>query len=235
VNAAHIGADGARQEEQLMEPNLRVAAVILAAGSGSRLGGTAKALIRIDGVPLVRRQIDTLRAAGIADILVVTGQYHRAIAQVLAPTGVRLVHNPHAARGQALSVRLGLQAVDTRADAVMVVLCDQPLLTPADLIDLIAAWSDQRAVDHDFMVPWVAGKGRGNPVLASRRVVQSILASGRYQALRDYMDAHPESILRLDTANDHYIVDIDRTQDLVDVAARLGCEVTLPALVGPKP
>jgi hypothetical protein len=39
----------------------------------------------------------------------------------------------------------------------------------------------------------------------------------------------------LDTANDHYIVDIDRTQDLVDVAARLGCEVTLPALVGPKP
>ena len=211
-----------------------MAAVILAAGSGTRLGGTAKALIRIDGVPLVRRQIDALQVAGITDILVVTGDHHGAIAQVLAPTGVRLVHNADVAGGQGMSVRLGLQAVDTQADAVMVVLCDQPLLTPADLADLVDAWSDHRGGDHDFVVPWVAGERRGNPVLASRRAVQAILASDRYQALRDYMDAHPESIVRMDTVNDHYIVDIDRAQDLVHVADRLGCEVTLPTAVDPR-
>jgi len=63
--------------------------------------------------------------------------------------------------------------------------------------------------------------------------LQAILTSDRYVGCRDFMDVHAESILRMDTANDHYIVNIDRAQDLVDMAARLGCEVTLPALVDP--
>lgn len=206
----------------------RVAAVILAAGSGTRLGGTAKALIRIAGVPLVRRQIDALRGAGVADIVVVTGTHHDAIEQVIAPVGARVVRNDDAARGQATSVRLGLQTVDARAPAVMLVLCDQPMLTSTDLAHLLSAF-DGRGAQHDFVVPWVHGAGRGNPVVASRRAVQAILDSTAFVACRDYMDAHPASVLRMETANDHYVVDIDRAQDLVEVAARLGCEVTMPA------
>jgi len=76
-----------------------------------------------------------------------------------------------------------------------------------------------------------AARQPGTCITARR--VQAILTSGRYVGCRDYMDVHPEIILRMDTANDHYIVDIDRAQDLVDMAARLGCEVTLPALVDP--
>ncbi|MCB2002252.1 MAG: hypothetical protein KDH91_18675, partial [Rhodoferax sp.] len=64
----------------------------------------------------------------------------------------------------------------------------------------------QRAA-HDFVVPRVDGSRRGNPVLASARVVRTIRASDRYQACRDYMDAHPESVLHMDTTNDHYVVD----------------------------
>lgn len=208
---------------------LRLAAVILAAGQGSRLGGIAKALIGIDGVPLVRRQIDALRGAGVADIVVVTGDHHDAIAPVVAPDGVRLAHNRDAAGGQGGSVRLGLQAVGTDVDAVLMVLCDQPLLTSADLRELIGAFR-QRA-DHDFVVPRVDGTRRGNPVVASGRVVRTILADKRYRACRDYMDAHPESVQHMDTTNDHYVVDIDQAQDLVDVAARLGCSVSLPGRV----
>lgn len=207
---------------------LRMAAVILAAGSGTRLGGTAKALIRVGGVPLVRRQIHALRAAGVTDIVVVTGAHHDAIASVLAPTSARLVRNDDAARGQAGSVRLGLQAVAPQSDGVIVVLCDQPLLTSADFLDLLAAFA-KRGATHDFVVPWVDGTRRGNPVLASRHAVRAILVSDRHVGCREYMDAHPQSVLRMDTANDHYVVDIDEPRDLVDVAARLGCDVTLPA------
>lgn len=207
-------------------PALCVAAVILAAGLGERLGGVAKALIRVDGGPLVQRQIDALRGAGIADILVVTGAHHASIARALAGQGVRLVHNADAARGQGTSVRLGLQAADPQADGLLMLPCDQPLLTPADLMDLMAVF--QHRDGHDFVVPWVDGNRRGNPVLVARHAVQAILSGDRYQACRDYMDAHPETVLRWCTANDHYLVDIDQAQDLHDVAVRLGCAVTLP-------
>jgi choline kinase len=51
--------------------------IILAAGKGSRLNGTAgdkpKCLVKAGGITLIERQIDTLRAAGIDDIVVVIG------------------------------------------------------------------------------------------------------------------------------------------------------------------
>ncbi len=222
-------ADSARNNDRPTGQALRVAAVILAAGTGSRLGGVAKALIRVDGVPMVQRQVDVLRGAGVTDIVVVAGVHHDAIAQVVAARGVRCVHNADAARGQGSSVRLGLQRSSPKADAVLLVLCDQPLLTAADLADLIAAFRNRG--DHDFVVPWVDGTRRGNPVAASRRVVQAILSGDQYQACRDYMDAHPESVLRLETANDHYVVDIDRPQDLVALSTRLGGAVMLPTPV----
>lgn len=215
---------------QPAQPQPRLAAVILAAGQGSRLGGVAKALIGIDGTPLARRQIDALRGAGVGDITVVTGGHHEAIAAVVAPAGVRVVHNRDAVRGQAGSVRLGLQAVDRDVEGVLLVLCDQPLLTSPDLRALIAAFR-QRADRHHFVVPRLVGTRRGNPVLASGAVVRTILADDRYPACRDYMDAHPESMLFMDTDNDHYVVDIDQPQDLVDVAARLGSSVCLPGRV----
>ncbi|MEO7940812.1 MAG: nucleotidyltransferase family protein [Burkholderiaceae bacterium] len=204
-----------------------VAAVILAAGSGSRLGGTAKALIRIDGVPLVLRLINAVQGAGIADVLVVTGSYHDAIAQLVAPTGVRVARNMDAANGQSGSVRLGLQHTDPHAEAVMVMLCDQPLLTSADLVELVDAF--HRRAGGEFVVPRVKGHGRGNPVMVSRSAVHAILASTTYVACRDYMDAHPALVSYLDTRNDHYAIDIDVPQDLATVGARLSCTVELPA------
>ncbi len=209
---------------------VKVAAVILAAGSGARLGGVAKALIRVDGTPLVERLIATVRGAGITDVLVVTGEHHDAIAQVIAPTGARVIRNTDVARGQGGSVRLGLLAADAHADAVMILLCDQPLLTSTDLMDLVDAFG--RRTLGEFVVPRIGGSRRGNPVLASRVVVQTILNSDRYTACRDYMDAHPQAVAYMDTGNDHYVVDMDVPQDLVTVQARLGGSVELPSVSG---
>ncbi len=211
---------------------MRVAAVILAAGSGTRLGGTAKALIRIDGLALVQRLIAAVQGAGITDVLVVTGDYHDAIAQVVSATGARVVRNSDAAKGQGGSVRLGLQYANAQADAVMLLLCDQPLLTSADLVDLMDAFG--RRASGEFMVPRVDAKRRGNPVMASRRAVQAILASPTDVACRDYMDAHPELVSYLDTHNDHYVIDIDVPQDLATARARLACTVELSDTPEPR-
>lgn len=208
---------------------LKVAAVILAAGSGNRLGGVAKALIQLDGVPLIRRLMAVLGTAGITDVVVVTGEHHESIAAAIAPGTARLVRNTDVATGQAGSVRLGLQGSDPRADAVMVLLVDQPLLTADDLRDLVAAFGVRSGSGEAFVVPRVDAVHRGNPVLVSRGAVQAILQRSRFIACRDYMDAHPHTVSFMETGNDHYRVDIDLPQDLVAVECRLGLTVTLPA------
>lgn len=210
---------------------MHIVAVILAAGSGTRLGGVAKALIQVGGVLLVQRLIAAVRDAGIADVLVVTGDHHAAIGAAIEPTGARVLRNADFARGQGGSVRQGLQGSDPQADAVLILLCDQPLLTASDLTDLVDAFG--RRTSGEFVVPRIGGTRRGNPVLASRRVVQAILASDRYTACRDYMDAHPETVFYLDTGNDHYVVDIDTPEDLTAVQARLGSPVQMPAQAEP--
>ena len=64
-------------------PALRTAAVLLAAGSASRMGGQPKCLLQLDGRSLIVRQIQALQAVGLNDIVVVLGHYSPAIAAVV--------------------------------------------------------------------------------------------------------------------------------------------------------
>ena len=60
-------------------PRLRIGAVLLAAGAGRRMGGVAKPLIRLQGVPLIRRQLVALSGAGVDEVVVVTGYARDAV------------------------------------------------------------------------------------------------------------------------------------------------------------
>ena len=60
-------------------PRLVVGAVLLAAGSGSRLGCRPKALLELGGVPLIRRQLIALSGAGIDEVVIVLGHHADAI------------------------------------------------------------------------------------------------------------------------------------------------------------
>ncbi|KHA74460.1 nucleotidyl transferase [Pseudomonas chlororaphis] len=69
-------------------------AIILAAGRGSRMKSLTderpKCLVELRGKPLLEWQLESLRAAGISDIAVVTG-YKR---ELLAERGLSEFHNP---------------------------------------------------------------------------------------------------------------------------------------------
>jgi len=126
---------------------LRIGAVLLAAGQGSRMGGVAKSLIRLQGVPLIKRQLIALSGAGVDEVVVVTGYARDAVEASIASFPVTLAHNPDFALGQQSSVRCGLNALRGNFDAVLVALADQPLLGAADLTELIAAFK-KRASGH---------------------------------------------------------------------------------------
>ena len=101
-----------------------IGAVLLAAGSGSRMGHRPKSLLELGGVPLIRRQLIALSGAGVDEVVVVLGHYADRIEEAVKEFPVTMVRNPNPDAGQVSSLRLGLQALSTKLDAVLVALAD---------------------------------------------------------------------------------------------------------------
>jgi molybdenum cofactor cytidylyltransferase len=104
-----------------------VGAVLLAAGSASRMGHRPKSLLELGGVSLIRRQLIALSGAGVDEVVVVLGHYADRIEEAVKEFPVTLVRNLDPDAGQVSSLRLGLQSLSVKLDAVLVALADQPL------------------------------------------------------------------------------------------------------------
>lgn len=210
-----------------LHPRLRIGAVLLAAGEGRRMGGVVKPLIRLQGVPLISRQLVALSGAGVDEVVVVTGHARDAVEEQVRPFPVTLAHNEAHAEGQDGSVRVGLAALNGPFDAIFVVLSDQPLIAAGDLTELIGAFK-KRPAGH-IVVPVVDGR-RGNPILLDAVAHARILESGTNLACRHLIEREPELVHVHETANTRFIVDLDTVDDVRALAQRTGWRFELPAL-----
>jgi molybdenum cofactor cytidylyltransferase len=140
-----------------------VAAIILAAGQGTRFGAEPKLLAELAGKPLIRHVAQAALAAKAFPVLAVLGHRREEVDAVL-PRPVRRVENPDYARGLSTSLRAGFAALDQTAEAALVLLGDMPQVTPALIDGLIDTWI--AAGRPAAVVPTYDGR-RGNPVLLS--------------------------------------------------------------------
>jgi molybdenum cofactor cytidylyltransferase len=178
----------------------RVAAIVLAAGSGSRFGG-GKLLATLDGRPLLQHVLDRLAAAGLDDVVVVLGDDAPAIEAAIAWRSERRVRNPEPTLGLASSLQVGIAAVPDGVDAALIVLGDQPRL-PARairaLLDVDAdAGADADADDartRPIVVPRYRGDGARNPVLLRRRAFGLVAEASGDRGLGPLIEAHPELV-----------------------------------------
>ena len=181
---------------------MTTAAVVLAAGAGSRFDGpTHKLLAPLDGRPVVAHVLDAVIAAGLDAVFVVDGAVSLA---AVVPPGVVLVHNPRWAQGQAGSLRLAVDAAAAAGhDAVVVGLGDQPRIT-AD------AWRRVAASGAPIAVASYGGVRR-NPVrLAS--AVWALLPDDGDEGARVVMRARPDLVTEVPC--DGEPLDVDTVEDL---------------------
>lgn len=209
------------------DTRLAVGAVLLAAGSGSRMGSRPKSLLELNGISLIKRQIIALSAAGVEELVVVVGCYAERMVQVLQNLPVTVVHNPNPDEGQVASLRLGLKALSPKLDAALVALADQPLINAQDIHDLMEAYK-KRPTLVKVVQPEVRGQ-LGNPVMFSSEVREQILASGAQGGCKHWQAAHPEAVQRWATTNQHYCTDIDTLEDVEAFAVRTGHRLYWPA------
>ena len=204
-----------------------VGAVLLAAGSGSRIGTRPKCLLELGGVPLIRRQLIALSGAGIDEVVVVLGHHAALIEPVVQDFPVTLVRNPNPGDGQVSSQRCGLAALAARLDAVIVALADQPLINAQDITALIGAWK-KRPEGVAVLFPQVGGE-RGNPVIFSAEVREQMLAGAADVGCRQWQAAHPDEVVPFVTDNRRYRVDIDTPEDLQRFERDTGHALRWPA------
>ena len=204
---------------------LRIGAVLLAAGEGKRMGGVAKSLIRLQGVPLISRQLIALSGAGVDEVVVVTGHQRDAVEAQVQSFPVSLAHNADYSLGQQSSVRVGLAALRGHFDSGFIMLADQPLIGAADLTELIAAFK-KRPAGH-LLVPVIDGQ-RGNPILLDDIAKADILASGVNLGCRHLIESQPELVQVHASSNHRFVTDLDTLEDLQRLAERTGWKLELP-------
>ena len=124
----------ARRDARSIEVTRRsartVAAVVLAAGAGSRFGG-GKLLAPLEGRPILQHVLDRLAASGLEDVVVVVlGDDAADVEGAIDWRGARRVRNPEPERGLSSSLQVGIGALGADVDAALIVLGDQPRLPP---------------------------------------------------------------------------------------------------------
>jgi len=180
----------------------RVAAVVLAAGDSLRFG-SPKQLAAFDGGTMLDAVVRSARRAGLDPVIVV------AATALPLPEDVVRVANDDPSAGMSRSLRLGLGAVPREAAAV-ILLGDQPTVTPAHLARLLGARGSTA------MVATAAGGILAPPALlepAAFELAQDVQGD---RGLRDILRAHPKAVAAVEVAR--HLPDVDEPSDLEALA-----------------
>lgn len=190
-----------------MEPH-GVAGIILAAGRSRRMG-VNKLLLDYRGKPILQHVIDAARRPSLAPLVLVLGAEGDRVRSLIDTKGIELVDNKEHERGYGISLQAGLDALRHPCRGAMFLLGDQPLVTPATLGRLLAAF----AAEPDRWVAPVYRGQRGNPVITPSCWFDKIYAltgdSGPRAHLKD-----PAARLKLVEVDDEGVIfDVDRPED----------------------
>jgi molybdenum cofactor cytidylyltransferase len=198
---------------------LRFSAIVLAAGTSSRMRGRHKLLLPVGGEPVIRRTVRTVLEAQPQEVVVVTGFQERAVSEALAGLPIRLQSNVQFAQGQMTSMAAGAAALGKPTDAVMVCLGDMVLLTCADYRELVDAFA--RLGDRSILVPHHQGQ-RGNPVVFAARHLPEVISGRRNPGCRRLIADYPEEVFVYESTHDRFVADMDTPEDYARMVDRLG-------------
>ena len=186
-----------------------VAAILLAAGRGTRFGTEPKLLARVGGKALVRHVAEAAVQSTADPVTVVTGHRAEDVLAELTGLPVQIVHNPLFADGLSTSLKAGFSALPSEIRAAIILLADMPFVR-SELVDaLIAGW--QGRGEPAALIPVLNGQ-RGNPVVLSRTLQTAIEGLsgdvGAGSILRGRLD-----VLEWPTEDPAIIQDIDTREE----------------------
>ncbi|MBR5301282.1 MAG: nucleotidyltransferase family protein [Clostridia bacterium] len=186
--------------------NMKIGAVLLAAGRSERFGSD-KLLADFGGRPMICRALEAMRALPAARKCVVAGSDNVAV--LAGEYGFAVIRNHEPQLGQSHSIRLGVLAMED-LDAVLLMVGDQPRLTRSSLARLAEAFgASEKGIaclrDETHM---------GNPAIFAKTYFQQLLALSGDRGAKGILKAHPDDLLVVPCVHRGELADADTPQEL---------------------
>ncbi len=188
----------------------QVAAVVLAAGKGTRMGG-AKMTALLGDKPLVRYTHEAAAASNAGPLITVMGHDATKVSLALQGIDTHCVQNPDFARGMATSLKVGIAAVPESSAGALILLGDMPHVTPAIINRLLVAFADNPLAKA--VVPMVGGQ-RGNPILIGRALFEAVMSLEGDMGARKLLDAADGDVIEVVIDDAAVLNDVDTPETL---------------------
>jgi molybdenum cofactor cytidylyltransferase len=192
-------------------------AIILAAGSSSRMGaGRHKLLLPLAGRPVLEYVIEAALASQARPIIIVLGhqadQVRSLINAYVDHPDVTIVENARYLQGMSTSLHAGIHALMTMGNtqgpevgSTLVILGDQPLMTTTIIDTLITTW---RKTEKRIVAPLYDGR-RGNPVLFDASLFAELLQTTGDEGGRSVIERHNPDMATVEIGNSMASYDVD--------------------------
>jgi molybdenum cofactor cytidylyltransferase len=198
-----IGA--VKTDQPVREVHTRVTAVILAAGQAKRMGQT-KQLLSWGSTTVLGQTIRNLKQTAVHKTWVISGHEAEAVEAIAAAEQVNCLHNPDFATGEMISsLQTAVRQLPSHITAVLVILADQPMVQPAIIEQILAAYWQGKG---DLIAPVYQGQ-RGNPVLIGRAYFEELLQLTPKDAPRTLLRRHPDKLHLLPVTSSTILRDLD--------------------------
>lgn len=186
-----------------------IEAIILAAGTSSRMGKDNKLLLPVNNKPMITHVVDHLSKTQINNLIVVTGHEDSLVKAALENRTIEFTHNPNFITGMTGSIQTGVKQLSPKCDGFLVCLSDMPFLLANDYQILIDAFYQAKTkIEHPIVIPVKDGR-KGNPVLFDQHFKSDILAHKKPEGCRDILINNSKNLIKAPVQSDAFFKDID--------------------------
>ncbi len=202
---------------------MSVAVILLAAGRSSRMEeGRHKLLLPLGECTVLVRVVETIVASEAHPLVIVLGYQTEQMRAILAPYTTRpevtLVDNPDYQQGMSTSLRWGvttLLATSPASEGALVMLGDQPLMTPHVINTIIET---KHTTGKRIVTPYYNGK-RGNPTFFAASLFPELLEMTGDEGGRKVIERHRQDVATLELSDSSANYDVDTWETYQQVLA----------------
>jgi len=192
-----------------------ISLVVLAAGKSTRMKEN-KLLLRINGESLIRHVVKTATGSNADEVIVVVGYEAEKVKQQLLRLQCKLIMNENYLKGQSESVKTGLTAVSSNAEAVMVLPADVALIDEQSINKVI----DEYRRSKNPIVIASHQHQSGHPILLDSALFPEIseITEDTF-GLKAVINRHRAEVKYIEVGTENALIDID-TQEEFDTYFR---------------
>jgi len=184
-----------------------ISGILLAAGNSFRMGEENKLLLPVNGQPLFMNMIQAMEGSKLDELIVVLGHDYRTMMDLCQSSRLKLAVNGSHMKGQTSSIKAGMQLLNPSTNAVMICLCDMPLIQSEHLDALLAEYEEGKILRP------MKGERPGNPAIFPSILFDELINCDEKEGCSMVITNHTKHLKKFSTDASAYFRDIDTPEE----------------------